>query len=181
MHPYTLELNFEIAAYSPLDISVDLHTQNRIEIRTPSPRGTQSPMINSSRVRYILPENMINQQGHIAGSRTELLDSQLCLDQEFGLDLMDFDPNTIQVYNQAFTFNATENLSAILDMNGMPLCHSQQSLPNYYRYSPDPRDSSYLVSSPNFRNNMGWCRASSPLVCFSPGRPPCLKNKHLLS
>jgi hypothetical protein len=175
--PSILKFNLEIAAHNLPDIAIDSHTPSRIEIRTPSPSKVQPPLVNGSAIRHILPENMSTQQHHVAGPQTELTDSQLFFDPGHDLDAMDLDINTARVDEQAFCFSVTDVTSTMLDMSGVPPSHSQQILPLHCRYFPNPKDSTYLDSSPIFRNFIGWQEASSSFFYNSPGRRPFLEDK----
>jgi hypothetical protein len=180
---YKYNLDPKFVAHNALDIAIDSHTQNRIEIRTPSPSTIQSPMINGSLARHILPEELSIQQSHTVGPQMEFTDGPLFLDPGLDLDAMDFDAmdfdiNTAGVDDQAFRFSVTELPSTILDMSDVPPSHPQQSLPFHCRYPFNPSDSTFLVSSPTFRGAVDWQDASLPSFYYSPGRRPFLKDKH---
>lgn len=175
---YKFNLDPKIVAHNALDIAIDSHTQNRIEIRTPSPSKIQSPMINGSLARHLLPEELSIQQSHTVGPQIEFTDGPLFLDPGLDLDAMDFDINTAGVDDQAFRFSVTELPCTILDMSDVPPSDPQQSLPFHCRYPFNPRDSTFLVSSPTFRSAIDWQDASLPSLYYSPGRRPFLKDKH---
>ncbi|KAH8794287.1 ankyrin repeat-containing domain protein [Hyaloscypha sp. PMI_1271] len=117
IYKYNLDLKF--VAHNALDIAIDSHTQNRIEIRTPSPSTIQSPMINGSLARHILPEELSIQQSHTVGPQMEFTDGPLFLDPGPDLDAMDFD---------AMDFDAWISISILLEWMINPFA---SVLPNF--------------------------------------------------
>jgi hypothetical protein len=173
-----MKFDLKTLTHNTLDIAIDSYTQNRIEIRSPSPSKIQPPLSKGSGVRHIRPENMSIQQGYVARPRMELTDGRLFFDPELDLDAMDFETNTARVEGQALRFNVTDTPSTMLDMSSVLPGHSQQISPFHCRYPPTPRDPTYLVSSPTFRSAIGWQETSSSCFYNSPGRRPFLEDKH---
>jgi hypothetical protein len=197
---YPFQIQPRHRSYIALDIGIDSRTQTRIQIRTPSPSKIQSPLINGSGFRHILPENVGIQQGHIVGPRIELTEEEPLVAPELDHDAMDFDIDTSQVDDQDFHFTTPETpclsgsdnsnirdyssvphaheSSMILDMRGLWPGQSRRDFTSQYQYLPNSRDSPYLVSSPTFRSAIGWHEASLPFFYNSPGMHLFREDKH---
>ncbi|RDW57745.1 hypothetical protein BP5796_12546 [Coleophoma crateriformis] len=164
-----------------IEVTLDSHNRNRIEIRTPSPSGIQRPSTPGSVNLQI--QNIEFQPGSIEGPQAELTNDELCLPSEIDFDNMYFDFSTrvddqstllsgfetpcISSFNNTF-FQNYGSLAMVNEPGAMLGVGAEQTLPYRQRHQTIFGNSTSSLSSSALCSVITWQGVSLPYYCSSP-------------